>query len=32
MLSAIATAHGGEDWSAFARVVREQAGLDGPAR
>ncbi len=27
MLAAIATGHGGEDWSAFARVVREQAGL-----
>lgn len=28
MLSAIATGHSREDWSAFARVVRELAGLD----
>jgi 3-hydroxyisobutyrate dehydrogenase-like beta-hydroxyacid dehydrogenase len=27
MLAAIANGHAGEDWSAFARVVREQAGL-----
>ncbi len=30
MLAALAGGHGAEDWSAFARVVREAAGL-GPA-
>jgi 3-hydroxyisobutyrate dehydrogenase-like beta-hydroxyacid dehydrogenase len=30
MLAAIATGHGQEDWSAFARVVREEAGLAPP--
>jgi 3-hydroxyisobutyrate dehydrogenase-like beta-hydroxyacid dehydrogenase len=31
MLAAIATGHAQDDWSAFARVVREEAGLAPPA-
>jgi 3-hydroxyisobutyrate dehydrogenase-like beta-hydroxyacid dehydrogenase len=31
MLAAIATGHANEDWSAFARVTREEAGLAPPA-
>jgi 3-hydroxyisobutyrate dehydrogenase-like beta-hydroxyacid dehydrogenase len=31
MLAAIATGHAAEDWSAFARIVREEAGLAPPA-
>lgn len=27
MLAAVATGHGAEDWSVFARIVREEAGL-----
>jgi len=31
MLAAIATGHGDEDWSSFARIALEEAGLSAPA-